>query len=104
MNQIEVKEIYDKLEAEIVSLRKDLDKSKTKMKFIKGFETLDNIFSNQRSPNDKTGLGYKESLKIVKGESRTSMSTSEKPISYENSLKGNKSHPNKSKDENKKQS
>jgi hypothetical protein len=85
MNQIKEKEnICDKLEAEIVSLRKDLEKSKTQMKFIKGYETLDNILSNQRSPDDKTGLGYKESLKIVKGESSTNMSTSEKPTSYAN--------------------
>jgi hypothetical protein len=74
------------------------------MKFIKGSETLDNILSNQRSPDDKTGLGYKESLKIVKGESSTNMSTSEKPTSYANALKGNNSQPNKSKDEKKKQS
>jgi hypothetical protein len=104
MNQIKEKEnICDKVESEIVSLRKDLEKSKTQMKFIKGSENLDNILSNQRSPDDKTGLGYKESLKIVKGESSTNMSTSEKPTSYAHALKGNKSQPNKSKGEKKKQ-
>ena len=74
------------------------------MKFIKGFENIDNILNNRRSPDDKTGLGYKESMKIIKGESSTSMSTSEKPTSYANALKGNNSQPNKPKDDKKKQS
>jgi hypothetical protein len=38
----------------------------------------------------RQGLGYKESLKIVKGESSTSMTTNEKPTSYANALKGKK--------------
>jgi hypothetical protein len=72
------------------------------MKFIKGYETLDNILSNQRSRDDKKGIGYKESMKIIKGESSTNMSTSEKPTSYANPLKGNNNQTNKSKDENNK--
>jgi hypothetical protein len=105
MNQIKEKEnIYDKLEEEIVYLRKDLDKSKTQIKFMKGSETLDNILINQRSLDNKTELGYKESIKIVKGESSTSMSTNEKPTSYANDLKGNNNQCNKSKDDKKKQS
>jgi hypothetical protein len=92
-----------KLEAEIVLLRKDLSKSKTQIKFIKGSETLHSIPSNQRSLDDKAVLGYKENMKIVKGESSTSMIVSEKPTSYANSLKGNKSQPNQEKDEKKKQ-
>jgi hypothetical protein len=96
MNQINEKDnIFDKLEEKIVSLSKDLEKSKTQMKFIKGYETLNRILNNQRSPDDKTGLGYKKILKIVKGESSTIMSTSEKPTSYENSLKGNNNQPKK---------
>jgi hypothetical protein len=103
INQIKEKEnICDKLEAEIVALRKDLEKSRTQMKFIKESETLDNILSNQRSPDDKAGLGYKESLKIVKGESSMSISTNVKPTSYANALKGNNNQPNKSKVEKKK--
>jgi hypothetical protein len=57
MNQIKEKEnICDKLEAEIVSLRKDIEKSKTQMniKFVRGYEILDNILSNQISPDEKT--------------------------------------------------
>ena len=72
INQIKEKEnICDKLEAEIVILRKYLEKSKTQIKFINGYKIMDNILSNQRSLDDKTGLGYKKSLKIVKGESST---------------------------------
>jgi hypothetical protein len=103
MNQINEKEnIYEKLEVEIISSRKYLEKCKTKIKFIKGVQTLDNILSNQRSRHDKTWLGYKESLKIIMGESSTSLSTSEKPTSYANSLKGNNHHPNKYKYDNNK--
>jgi hypothetical protein len=43
-------------------------------------------------------------MKIIKGESSTNMSTSEKPTSYANALKGNNSQPNKPKDDKKKQS
>ena len=76
MNQIKEKENRcGKLEEKIVSLRKDLEKSKTQIKFIKGFETIDNILNNQRSSYDKKRLGYKKSLKIVKGESSTNMLT-----------------------------
>jgi hypothetical protein len=103
MNQIKEKEsICDKLEEKIVSLRKDLEKYNTQMKFIKGSETLDKIINNQRPPNDKTELGYKESLKIFKGESSTNISTSGKLISYANALKGNNRQPNKSNYEKKK--
>jgi hypothetical protein len=74
------------------------------LKFKKGYETLDNILNNQRSPDDKTWLGYNESMKIVKGESSTNMSTREEPTSYANALKGNTIQPNKSKDDKKKKS
>jgi uncharacterized protein Yka (UPF0111/DUF47 family) len=47
MNQVKEKENRcDKLEEKIVSLRKDLEKSKTQIKFIKGSETIDNILNN----------------------------------------------------------
>jgi hypothetical protein len=72
------------------------------IKFVRGSEILDNILNNQRSPDDKTGLGYKESLNVVKGESSINMSTTEKPTSYANALKGNNSQPNKSGNEKKK--
>jgi Fe-S cluster assembly ATPase SufC len=37
-------------------------------KFEKRTEKLDDIFSSQRYPNDKMGLGYKDSLKTTKQE------------------------------------
>jgi hypothetical protein len=37
-------------------------------KFKKSTKKLDEILSNQRSPNDKTGLGYNDSLKTTKEE------------------------------------
>eukprot|EP00253_Pinus_taeda_P015505 PITA_15505 len=49
----------EKLECEIVGLRKEIKKTKAlNLKFVKGSETLDEIISVQRSPLIKTGLGY----------------------------------------------
>jgi hypothetical protein len=59
-NQLEGKEKHnEKLECEVVSLRKELEKVKTlNLRFAKGSETLDEIIKVQRSPLIKTGLGY----------------------------------------------
>ena len=49
----------EKLECEIVGLRKDIEKSKAlNLRFSKGSETLDEIIKVQFSPLIKTGLGY----------------------------------------------
>ena len=49
----------EKLECEIVGLRKEIEKTKAlNLKFVKGSETLDEIINVQRSPLIKTGLGY----------------------------------------------
>jgi len=49
----------EKLEGEIVGLRKDIEKTKAiNLKFVKGSETLDEIINVQCSPLIKTGLGY----------------------------------------------
>eukprot|EP00253_Pinus_taeda_P011665 PITA_11665 len=58
--QIDEKEKYlEKLEGEIVGLRKEIEKTKAiNLKFVKGFETLDEIINVQHSPLKKTGLGY----------------------------------------------
>ena len=49
----------EKLECEIVGLRKDLEKTKSlNLRFSKGVETLNEITKVQRSPMIKTGLGY----------------------------------------------
>eukprot|EP00253_Pinus_taeda_P028712 PITA_28712 len=58
--QIDEKERHlEKLEGEIVGLRKEIEKTKAiNLKFVKGSETLDDIINVQRSPLNKTGLGY----------------------------------------------
>eukprot|EP00253_Pinus_taeda_P001781 PITA_01781 len=58
--QIDEKEKhFEKLEGEIVALRKEIEKKKAiNLKFVKGSETLDEIINVQRSPLNKTGLGY----------------------------------------------
>jgi hypothetical protein len=56
-------------------LKEELDHTKgelllttEKLKFEKSTEKLDEIIGNQISPNDKTGLGYNDSLKTTKEE------------------------------------
>eukprot|EP00253_Pinus_taeda_P006883 PITA_06883 len=58
--QIDEKERHlEKLEGEIVGLRKEIEKTKAiNLKFVKGSETLDEIINVQRPPLNKTGLGY----------------------------------------------
>jgi uncharacterized protein YydD (DUF2326 family) len=56
-NQInEKEESCCKIEAEIVDLRKKVENSN---KFLNSSLILDDIFESQRSPYDKSGLGYK---------------------------------------------
>ena len=55
----EKEKFLEKLECEIVGLRKEIEKTKAlNLKFVKGSETLDEIINVQRSPLIKTGLGY----------------------------------------------
>jgi capsule polysaccharide export protein KpsE/RkpR len=67
----EKEENCEKLEAEIVSLRKELEKKIDQLnrilKFGKSTKILDNILSFQRSPFIKTGLGYDEKKKDPRG-------------------------------------
>ena len=58
--QIDEKERHlEKLEGEIVALRKEIEKTKAiNLKFVKGSETLDEIINVQHSPLNKKGLGY----------------------------------------------
>jgi len=52
---------HEKLECEIVGLRKEIKKTKAlNLRFVKGSETLDEIIKVQHSPLIKTGLGYNE--------------------------------------------
>jgi hypothetical protein len=57
-NQVnEKEESCHKLEAEVVDLRKKVEKSN---KFLNSSTILNEILDSQRSPNDKSGLGYKK--------------------------------------------
>jgi len=58
--QLDEKEQFlEKLECEIVGLRKEIEKTKTlNLKFVKGSETLDEIINIECSPLIKTWLGY----------------------------------------------
>jgi hypothetical protein len=52
----EKEESCHKLEAEVVGIRKKVEKSN---KFLNNSQILNEILESQRSPNDKSGLGYK---------------------------------------------
>ena len=52
----EKEESCHKLEADVVDLRKKVEKSN---KFLNSSQILNEILESQRSPNDKSGLGYK---------------------------------------------
>jgi hypothetical protein len=57
-NKIIVKEeSCHKLEAKVFDLRKKVDNSN---KFLNSSQILNEILESQRSPNDKSGLGYKK--------------------------------------------
>jgi hypothetical protein len=50
-----------------VNLRKKVEKSNTQIKFLNNSMTLDEILDSQRSPNDKSSLGYsKEEINTPK--------------------------------------
>jgi DNA repair exonuclease SbcCD ATPase subunit len=58
-NQLNEKEdSCHKMEGEVVNLRKKVEKSNTHVKFLNKYMTLDEILDSQRSPNDKSDLGY----------------------------------------------
>jgi chromosome segregation ATPase len=64
-NQLDEKEeSFQKLEAEVVDLRKK------KEKFMNNSTILDEILDSQRSPNDKSGLGYNK--EVAQSEGNTS--------------------------------
>jgi predicted nuclease with TOPRIM domain len=86
-NLNEREESCHKLEAEVVDLRKKVDKSNTHVKFMNNSTILDEILDIQRSQNDKSSIGYnKEEVgtpmkldvgpSFVKGESRYDASPS----------------------------
>jgi hypothetical protein len=52
------KQVCEKLEAEIKLLKSEIEKEKKGSQFGNSSKILDEILSSQRSPNNKTGLGY----------------------------------------------
>ena len=62
-NQVnEKEESCHKLEVEVVDLRKKVEKSN---KFLNSSTILNDILESQRSPNDKSGLGYNKEVTHV---------------------------------------
>jgi hypothetical protein len=63
----EMEDIFHERELEIVFLRKELDKTvtqlNTNLKFEKSSTVLEDILNVQRSPFDRTGLGYNNNQK-----------------------------------------
>jgi hypothetical protein len=56
-----------KMEAEVVNLRKKVEKSNTQIKFLNSSVILDEILDSQRSPNEKSSIGYnKEEINTPK--------------------------------------
>ena len=50
----------EELEAEVVSLHKEVKKGKTIQNYANSSRSLEELINNQRSYNEKTGIGYKE--------------------------------------------
>jgi hypothetical protein len=81
-NQInEKEESCHKLEAEVVDIRKKVEKSN---KFLNSSQILNEILESQRSPNDKSGLGYKKEATHV--ESSTSKKHEASPSKNEDNV------------------
>jgi DNA repair exonuclease SbcCD ATPase subunit len=75
------KQVCEKLEAEIKLLKSEIEKEKKGSQFGNSSKILDEIISSQRSPNNKTGLGY------TQDSTSTSQGSVKKPISYTDALK-----------------
>ena len=74
-------ESYCKLEDEIVDLRRKVEKSN---KLLNSSRILDEILESQRSPCDKSGLGYKKEATHV--EARTSKKHEVSPSKKEDNV------------------
>jgi hypothetical protein len=78
----------EKLEAKIISLRKELEKTtdhlNRRLKFGKSIEVLDNILSFQMSPFIKTSLGYVDKKNTTEGDASIKVT---KPLEKENEEK-----------------
>jgi hypothetical protein len=62
-NQLDKKEeSCHALEEKVMNLRKKVEKSDTQIKFLNNSMNLDEILDSQRSPNDKSSLGYNKEV------------------------------------------
>jgi hypothetical protein len=83
MEEVE-EESCHKIEAEVLKV----EKSNTQRKFLNNSMTLDKLLDNQRSPNDKSGIGYnKEEINTPK-KPDTSPSSVKKKSKYESGCSG----------------
>ena len=78
--------VKENLEAEIVSLRKDLQKRDLNQSFGNSSKILDQILNNQKSFRDKYGLGYKQQ-DDNEGSSLMTARNEAKPRTYADSIK-----------------
>jgi hypothetical protein len=87
-NQLEEKEkIKESLEAEIVSLRKELQKKDIQQNFGNNTKILDEIINSQRPCYDKSGLGYKKTH-TEKGSSSMTTGKEAEQKSYADVIRG----------------
>jgi hypothetical protein len=75
----------EKLEAEIVLLKREIEKEKKQSRFENSSKILNDILNNQRSPSNKTGLGY-DQKKFNKGSNFTYQEINKNPKSYATTL------------------
>ena len=75
------KQVCEKLEAGINLLKSEIEKEKKGSQFGNSSKNLDEILNSQRSPKNKTGLGY------TQDSTSTSQGFVKKPISYAYAMK-----------------
>jgi hypothetical protein len=82
MEEVE-EESCHKMEDEVLKV----EKSNTQRKFLNNSMTLDKLLDSQRSPNDKSGIGYKEEISTPK-KPNTGPSFVKKKSRYESGCSG----------------
>jgi hypothetical protein len=75
----------ENLEAEIILLKGEIEKEKKQSRFENSSKILNDIINSQRSPSNKTGLGYDQN-KFNKGSNFTSQEINKNPKSYATAL------------------
>ena len=76
-----------------MNLRKKVEKSNTQIKFSNSSMILDEILDSQRSPNEKSDLGYKEEISTPKKPDASS-SFVKRESRYDSSSSGSKNERN----------